>query len=145
MTKEEILGTGKEAWDFSHDRTVVIERDDALVAMDEYAKSWRDRCLAAEDFIAKSPSDPDITEEQMKAYEKWQRIVEGNPDTKDELAEYAKQQAIAFSNWQEEGCYLYNTNPNGWCRLNENFETEDVCETTEQLYDQFIESQNKTA
>ena len=59
------------------------------------------------------------------------------------LGEYAKQQAIAFSNWQEEGCYMYNTSPNGWCRLNENFETEDVCETTEQLYDQFIESQNK--
>lgn len=38
MTKEEIIGKGKEAWDFSHDRTVVVDRDDALAAMDEYAK-----------------------------------------------------------------------------------------------------------
>jgi hypothetical protein len=59
------------------------------------------------------------------------------------MDEYAKQQAIAFSDWQNEGCYLYNTNPTGWCRLNENLETEYVCETTEQLYNQFIESQNK--
>jgi hypothetical protein len=65
------------------------------------------------------------------------------PDIHKAMDEYAKQQAIEFSNWQNEGCYLYNTNPTGWCILNENLETEYVCETTEQLYDQFIESQNK--
>jgi hypothetical protein len=39
MTKqEEILGDWREAWDFSDNRTEVVEKDRAIRAMDEYAK-----------------------------------------------------------------------------------------------------------
>ena len=45
----------------------------------EYAKQieeyWKTRCLAAEDYIAKSPCDPDITKEQIKAHEIWSQLV----------------------------------------------------------------------
>lgn len=37
---------------------------------------WRKRCMAAEDFIEKSPTDPDITPPQIEAYNNWQQIKE---------------------------------------------------------------------
>ena len=32
---------------------------------------WKERCLLAEDYISKSPCDPDITPEQLEAYNEW--------------------------------------------------------------------------
>ena len=37
---------------------------------------WKHRCEAAELFIAKSPCDPDITEEQIKAYAQWKKLCD---------------------------------------------------------------------
>jgi len=42
-------------------------------------KYWKQRCLAAEDFIEKSPCDPDITDAQTEAYEKWKLIRDNIP------------------------------------------------------------------
>lgn len=36
---------------------------------------WKARCELAEDFIDKSPCDPDIYNEQLKAYQKWQTFI----------------------------------------------------------------------
>lgn len=41
---------------------------------------WEKRCLAAEYFISKSPCDPDITSEQIKAHLIWQDIKDQSPD-----------------------------------------------------------------
>lgn len=35
---------------------------------------WKSRALAAENFIDKSPCDPDIYDEQIKAHRDWQDI-----------------------------------------------------------------------
>lgn len=35
-------------------------------------KYWRERCTLAEEYIDKSPCDPDITDNQWKAYQDWQ-------------------------------------------------------------------------
>ena len=32
---------------------------------------WKERCLLAEAYISESPCDPDITAEQLEAYNKW--------------------------------------------------------------------------
>jgi hypothetical protein len=39
-------------------------------------KKWKERCEAAEDYISKSPCDPDIYPEQSIAYEKWQSLIQ---------------------------------------------------------------------
>lgn len=147
MTKEEVSDKYSE---YITDFGLALGLDNAYKAMDEYAKCWRSRCLAAEDYIAKSPGDPDITEAQEKAYEKWQRLVEADSDAKDELAEYAKQQAIAFDEWRienrwfsfEQGHY-YHTFEQG-TSMSEVVYMKHYVKTREQLYDQFIiESQTK--
>lgn len=33
---------------------------------------WKQRCLLAEKYIDESPCDPDIYDNQMKAYREWQ-------------------------------------------------------------------------
>ena len=48
---------------------LVLEARNAIVRLSE-------RLEAAEDFIAKHPADPDISEEQCIAYYKWRSIVE---------------------------------------------------------------------
>lgn len=35
---------------------------------------WEKRCLAAEKYIDKSPCDPDITDEQIDAYNEWKEF-----------------------------------------------------------------------
>lgn len=46
---------------------------------------WIKRCAAAEDFIAKSPCDPDITESQYTAYIEWvDRVNDPIPLTPEE-------------------------------------------------------------
>lgn len=40
------------------------------------AEYWEERCLAAEKFIEESPCDPDIHEDQIRAYDAWKSIVE---------------------------------------------------------------------
>ena len=49
---------------------------DSFTRMHDY---WKRRCLAAEKYIAKSPCDPDIYEEQMVAHRRWQSIVKKEP------------------------------------------------------------------
>lgn len=39
--------------------------------MTDELEYWKQRCLLAEDFINESPDDPDVTENQLKAYTKW--------------------------------------------------------------------------
>jgi len=126
MTKEEIVNGAIKRLILRTSTKEVIED-----AMYEYAKCWRERCLAAEDYIAKTPGDPDITEQQVKAYEKWQRLVEADPDVKDERHEYAKQQAIEFAQYMFQNVWGMNgMNPSPFV-------------SNETYYDQFIESQNK--
>lgn len=38
MTKEEIIGNGIQVWELLDENTVVVELDDALSAMDKYAR-----------------------------------------------------------------------------------------------------------
>lgn len=56
------------------------------------------------------------------------------------MDEYAKQQAIAFMNWTlSSDCDTYScTDENQWTNI---FTSENI--TTEQLYNQFIDQQNK--
>jgi hypothetical protein len=132
MTKEEIVNGAMKRLILRASTKEVIEG-----AMYEYAKAWRERCLAAEDYIAKSPGDPDITEAQVKSYEKWQRLVEADPDAKDERSEYAKQQAIVFGEFISlNGWHVYGL-ANQWIN------GKDEIIHSSELYDQFIESQNK--
>lgn len=42
---------------------------------------WKHRCEAAEEFIAKSPGDPDVNSEQIKAYAYWKRFLDIKPET----------------------------------------------------------------
>ena len=50
--------------------------------MEKELAYWKKRCELAEEFIEESPCDPDITSEQIKAYDEWQRYVklENNKD-----------------------------------------------------------------
>lgn len=78
MTKEDLLREhDKYAWECDESEHVV-PYSAAEKSMDEYAKQreqyWKDRCLAAEDFISATPCDPDITNEQVLAGEKWQSL-----------------------------------------------------------------------
>ena len=41
---------------------------------------WVNRCLAAEKYIEESPCDPDIYEDQLKAYHEWQVIKDSAAD-----------------------------------------------------------------
>lgn len=50
----------------------VAKKEDSQHGSNDY---WKRRALAAEKYIAKSPCDPDIYEEQMVAYRQWQSIV----------------------------------------------------------------------
>jgi hypothetical protein len=134
MTKEEIVNGAMKRLILRTSTKEVIEG-----AMYEYAKCWRERCLAAEDYIAKTPGDPDITEQQVKAYEKWQRLVEADPDVKDERHEYAKQQAIEFFDWANKN-YTQCEVTNEW---KEAVRASQFRYSTKELYDLFIESQNK--
>jgi hypothetical protein len=39
--------------------------------MDQTTEYWKKRCELAEKFIAESPDDPDVTANQLKAYQEW--------------------------------------------------------------------------
>lgn len=39
---------------------------------------WKRRCELAEDYVNKSPCDPDITDEQFIAYERWEEFKKLN-------------------------------------------------------------------
>jgi hypothetical protein len=52
-------------------------------------KYWKQRCLAAEDFIEKSPCDPDITDAQTEAYEKWKLIRDNIPLGSDDSGNFS--------------------------------------------------------
>lgn len=54
----EHVGAEEEAWECSRKR-------------EEEAVYWQERCLLAEDYISESPCDPDIYEDQLKAYWLW--------------------------------------------------------------------------
>lgn len=61
-------------------------------------------------------------------------------DATKSMEEWAKQQAIAFMNWTlESGCQYSCTDENQWTNINDPSDSI----TTEQLYNQFIEQQNK--
>lgn len=74
----DVFRKGINAAEYIEIRTAYV---DVKVAIDESHKSdyWKRRCLAAEKYIAKSPCDPDIYEEQMIAYHEWQSIVNKEP------------------------------------------------------------------
>ena len=44
--------------------------------MEKNLEYWEKRCKLAENFIDKSPCDPDITNDQMRAFEEWQSFVQ---------------------------------------------------------------------
>jgi hypothetical protein len=44
---------------------------------------WKTRCLLAEKYIEESPCDPDIYDEQIKAYNKWQDFKNKTPTNVD--------------------------------------------------------------
>jgi len=51
--------------------------------VDEYFNPelyWKERCLAAELYIEKTPCDPDIYPEQLEAYHMWEEIVKRYED-----------------------------------------------------------------
>ena len=53
-----------------------IKQLDALNVLHIILKSnlyWKRRCELAEKFIKSSPCDPDIKEDQLEAYNKWQK------------------------------------------------------------------------
>lgn len=39
---------------------------------------WKQRCLLAEKCIEESPCDPDITEEQIKAFKEYHNFIKTN-------------------------------------------------------------------
>ena len=41
---------------------------------------WKHRCEAVEDFVRKSPGDPDVYGDQMKAYVYWKKICDIKPE-----------------------------------------------------------------
>lgn len=41
---------------------------------------WKHRCEAVEDFVRKSPCDPDIYEDQIKAYAYWKKLCDIKPE-----------------------------------------------------------------
>lgn len=49
---------------------------DGIVAFGKY---WKERCLAAEEYIDESPCDPDITKKQIIAHDYWQMIKKQQP------------------------------------------------------------------
>lgn len=73
MTKEQVL---EKHCGYHYEQGTF--KNMVLPAMDEYAnireQYWKDRCLAAEDFISATPCDPDITNEQIITGEKWQSL-----------------------------------------------------------------------
>lgn len=81
MTKEQISEKHFDVPNADHEGIcwVRADWDHILEAMAEYAnireQYWKERCLAAEDFIKASPCDPDITPAQVKAHEKWSQLV----------------------------------------------------------------------
>lgn len=38
---------------------------------------WQERCELAESYIRKTPCDPDVTKDQLKAYREWQDFIMG--------------------------------------------------------------------
>lgn len=50
--------------------------------LEKQLEYWIKRCEAAEDFIEKSPSDPDITSEQVNAWIVWLDIKRGGAPVK---------------------------------------------------------------
>ena len=42
--------------------------------MKDELEYWKKRCELAEDYISKSPCDPDIYVEQMDAYNEWEKF-----------------------------------------------------------------------
>lgn len=61
------------------------------------------------------------------------------------MDEYAKQQAIAFGEWLKDNRWCYQEHlhrPSCWRYFNHETE-EDIEKSTEELYNQFIEQQNK--
>lgn len=53
---------------------VIADTNAAIDNIIASAKYWKERCLAAEGFISKSPCDPDITKEQIIAHDYWQLL-----------------------------------------------------------------------
>lgn len=47
-----------------------------MIKMENSLKYWHKRCELAEDFINKSPDDPDVTNDQFEAYLKWRKFKE---------------------------------------------------------------------
>jgi hypothetical protein len=49
--------------------------NDAIPDVTKQSIYWNARCLLAEKYIAASPCDPDITTEQLRAYQDWQEVL----------------------------------------------------------------------
>jgi hypothetical protein len=56
---------------------------------------WKQRCEAAENYIDKSPCDPDITGDQIKAYAEWRDISRTEPPAPEAVGE-ADEESYGF-------------------------------------------------
>ena len=58
-------------------QSIIRAAYDEILKEREKVEYWVKRCLAAEDYISKSPCDPDIYPDQIEAYGIWQDIKNG--------------------------------------------------------------------
>lgn len=59
-------------------KDIEIEINKELLDLMKY---WKKRCELAEVFIYESPCDPDITNEQIEAYNNWKNFKDNDPQS----------------------------------------------------------------
>lgn len=68
--------TGGKAWSLRIPPDFEKDPDMVFGEICRRIEHWEARCNAAEEYIEKSPCDPDIRPEQLIAYRKWRELVE---------------------------------------------------------------------
>jgi hypothetical protein len=68
----------RDEYDYLQDEVINLLTPIELPSDEKYKSYWEKRCELAENYINESPCDPDITNDQLKAYNQWQEFINQN-------------------------------------------------------------------